>query len=215
MKYPTIDKQTFAIFKYVRHLRPYILRSHTKIIVPHTAVRALLIQKEPGDRRGNWLTTFQEYDLEIKLAKLVKGQGLCKIVAEAQDLQMEQEEGWENEVDLMQNEVLYMPTSTNSWYNDMKYYLTHKSSPNHLDSHKKRDLRLKYAEYQLIDGVLFWKNYDQVLLRFLEKDDAKHILMELHHGLVGGHFSRETTTHKVLRAGYCWPTLFKDAHAHA
>ena len=85
----------------------------------------------------------------------MKGQGLCKLAEEAQDPHMEQEEGWENEVDLMQNEVLYMPTSTNSWYNYLKYYLTHESSPNHLDAHKKRDLRLNSIQYQLIDGVLF------------------------------------------------------------
>ena len=114
---------------------------------------------------------------------------------------MEEEEGWENKVDMLQNEVLYMPTSTNSWYNDLKYYLTHGSSPNHLDAHKKRALRLKSAQYQLIDGVLFRKNYDQVLLRFLEKDDAEHILTELHDGPAGGHFSKETTAHKVLRVG--------------
>ena len=95
-----------------------------------------MIQKEPRDRRGNWLTTLQEYDLEINLAKLVKVQGLCKLATEAQDPQTK-EEGWDNEVDLLQNEVLYMPAPTNSWYNDMKYYLTHGSSPNHLDAHKK------------------------------------------------------------------------------
>jgi len=48
----------------------------------------------------------------------------------------------------------------------------------------------------------------------LEKDDAKHILTKLHDGPVGGHFSEETTAHKVLRESYDWPTLFKDAHAH-
>ena len=49
----------------------------------------------------------------------------------------------------------------------------------------------------------------------MEKDNAKHIVTELHDGLTGGHFSGETTTHKVLRVNYYWPTLFKDAHAHA
>ena len=111
--------------------------------------------------------------------------------------------------------MLYIPTSTNSWYNDLKYYLTHGSSPNHLDAPKKRALRLKSTQYQLIDGVLFWQNYDQVLLRCLEKDDAEHILTELHDGPKGCHLSGETTVHKVLRAGYYWPTLFKDTHAHA
>ena len=49
----------------------------------------------------------------------------------------------------------------------------------------------------------------------MEKDDAKHILTELHDGSTGGHFSGETTAHKVMRVGYYWPTLFKDVHAHA
>ena len=40
-------------------------------------------------------------------------------------------------VDVLQREVLYMPVSTDSWYNDLKYYLTHGSSPNHLDARKK------------------------------------------------------------------------------
>ena len=76
LKYPSIDKQAFAVFKVVKHFRSHLLRSHTKIIVPHSMVRALLIQKELGDRRGNWLTTLQEYDLEIKPTQFVKGQGL-------------------------------------------------------------------------------------------------------------------------------------------
>ena len=67
----------------------------------------------------------------------------------------------------------------------------------------------------MIDGVLFQQNCDMVLLKCLEKDDAKHILAELHDGLACGHFTRETTTHEFLREGYYWPTLFKDAHAHA
>ena len=68
LKYPVIEKQAFVVFKVVNHFRPYLLRSHTKISVPHSPVRALLIHKEPRDRRGNWLTTLQEYDLEIKLS---------------------------------------------------------------------------------------------------------------------------------------------------
>ena len=67
----------------------------------------------------------------------------------------------------------------------------------------------------MIHGVLFLQNYDKVLLRCLEKDNAEHILIELHDGLANGHFSRETTAHKVLRVGYYWPTIFKDAHVHA
>ena len=75
---------------------------------------------------------------------------------EALDPQEEEEEGWENEVDMLQRKVLYIVASTNSWYNDLKYYLTHGSSLSHLDARKRRALRLKYSQYQMIDGVLFW-----------------------------------------------------------
>ena len=49
LKYPAIDKQAFLVFKVVKHFLPYLLQSHTKIIVPHSVVRALLIKKELGD----------------------------------------------------------------------------------------------------------------------------------------------------------------------
>ena len=62
----------------------------------------------------------------------------------------------------------------------------------------------------MIDGVLLWKNYDKVLLRCLEKYDVEHILIELHDGSAGGHFSGETTAHTVFKASYYWPILFKD-----
>ena len=36
LNYPAIDKQAFAVFKVVKHFQPCLLRSHTKIIVPHS-----------------------------------------------------------------------------------------------------------------------------------------------------------------------------------
>ena len=49
----------------------------------------------------------------------------------------------------------------------------------------------------------------------MENDNAEHILTELQDSLEGGHFNGDTTAHKVLRASYYWPTIFRDAHAHA
>ena len=46
----------------------------------------------------------------------------------------------------------------------------------------------------------------------LEKDEAEKVLSELHASEAGGHFGGDTTSHKVLRVGYYWPTLFKYAH---
>ena len=73
---------------------------------------------------------------------------------------------------------------------------------------------MSLASYQIIEGVLFRKNYDGVFLRCLEHEDASKVVKELHDDLAIGNFSRDTTAHKILRAGYYWPTLFKDAHAY-
>ena len=90
----------------------------------------------------------------------------------------------------------------------------HGSSPSHLDAQKRQSLRLKFSQYQMINGVLFHQNYINVLLRYLEKDDVVQVLTKLHGGLAGKHFNKETTMHKVLREGYYWSTMFKYAHSY-
>jgi hypothetical protein len=61
----------------------------------------------------------------------------------------------------------------------------------------------------LVNSILFRQNFDGVLMRYLEKDEAEKFLLELHAGEDGGHFGGDTIAQKVLRV----PTLFRDAHA--
>ena len=57
LNYLAMDKQAYVVFKAVKQFRPYILKNRTKVIVPHPTVRSLFIQKELGERRGNWVTS--------------------------------------------------------------------------------------------------------------------------------------------------------------
>ena len=52
----------------------------------------MLIQKDLGDKRSNWVTTLQEYYLEIKPTKIVWGQGLFKLIIETIDITYENED---------------------------------------------------------------------------------------------------------------------------
>lgn len=45
----------------------------------------------------------------------------------------------------------------------------------------------------------------------MDENQAKHILSDMHKGVCGGHYTAQITAHKILRAGYWWPTLFLDA----
>src|SRR5713226_7892295 len=111
LNYPAIDKQDYVVFKAVKQFRPYILKNRTKVIVPYPAVRSLFIQKELGERRGNWVTALQEYDLEFKPMCIVKRQGLCKLMTEGKN---NEENDWENEAELHMMDVCPLLTAPDS-----------------------------------------------------------------------------------------------------
>ena len=90
------------------------------MIVPHPAVRTLSVQKELGERRGNWVTALQEYDLEFKPATIIKGQGLCKSMAQSQD---NEDDGCENEVELHMIDMCPIFIAPEPWCRGLVYYL--------------------------------------------------------------------------------------------
>jgi hypothetical protein len=78
-----------------------------------------------------------------------------------------------------------------------------------LDFKKKRTLIIKATQYQFINNVISRKNYDSMLLRCLEKQEADKVLFDLHDRPPSGHFGDDTTAHKILLVGYYWPKLFE------
>eukprot|EP00253_Pinus_taeda_P010141 PITA_10141 len=150
LNYPDVEKQAYAVFKEIKYFRPFLLKTRTKIIVLFPAVRNLLVQKDVGEKRANWITALQEYDLEIKPANIVRGQGFCKMLAGASQIS-------EN----LSEEVQICEVSLN-------------------------DVESLYANI-----IYFLKN-----------------------GPTGGHYVGDATAHKILCAGYYWPTLFKDSHSY-
>ena len=114
---------------------------------------------------------------------------------------------------LLQKEICFIPAPASSWYTNIHTYHETGSAANHLDPINKRAVRLKSAPYQLVNNVLFKKHADGLLLRCLEKEESNLVLTQLHDKPAGSHFGGDTTTHKILREGYFWPTLFKYAHA--
>lgn len=169
-------------------------------------MRQLLVQRKVGEKRAIWVTTLQEYDIDIKPAKIVRGQGFCRLLTGASNIPDHEDSdstAQVNELSIIESESQYVV---------LIFYLKNGYAPHEFKYKNKRAFRLKPKHYEIIDNVLFRKNYDFVLLRCLEKAEAQTVLKELHDGPAGGHFGGDTTTQKILHARYYWPTLFKDAH---
>ena len=75
-------------------------------------------------------------------------------------------------------------------------------------------LRIKSAKYVLMDEVLYKRGFSQPYLRCLAPDGANYVLREVHEGACVNHSRARSLIHKVVRAGYYWPTIQADAKAY-
>ena len=116
-----------------------------------------------------------------------------------------EENDWDNEVELHMVDVCPLFIAPDSCYWDLVHYFQEGYFPEHWDSKQRRALRLKSASYQIIDGILFRKKYDGVLLRCLEQEDAKKVITELHDGPTGGHFPEIQKPIRFLELGITSP----------
>ncbi|GKV01387.1 hypothetical protein SLEP1_g13944 [Rubroshorea leprosula] len=79
------------------------------------------------------------------------------------------------------------------------------------DRQEAMKLRKKASRYTLVDGVLYKRSFSLPLLRCLNPYETEYALREVHEGVCGSHVGARTLAHKVLRQGYYWPNMYKDA----
>jgi hypothetical protein len=207
LKYLMFEKQAYVLVKSLKHFRIFI--GYSKVIgyVPNSTVKDVLSQLEGLGSRGRWIAKIQEYDLEIKPTKLVKGQDLAKMLTEGNERAFDMichHNNQEISPNLLKLEQV-------EWYADIIFYLKNLTCPSHLVGHKKRALRLKSSKYVLTRDGLGWKNLDGVIHRCVDDVESKKLVDEFHVEFCE-HFAAKTTTHKILREGYYWPTIFLDVH---
>eukprot|EP00253_Pinus_taeda_P010492 PITA_10492 len=82
LNYKIMEKQAYALVKAIKDFRVHILYSHIIAYVPNAVVKDILTQEGMEGKRGKWIANILEYDIEIKPTKLIKGQGLAKLMTE-------------------------------------------------------------------------------------------------------------------------------------
>ncbi|KAK3039116.1 hypothetical protein RJ639_028862 [Escallonia herrerae] len=67
------------------------------------------------------------------------------------------------------------------------------------------------SKFTLVDGVLYKKSFSLPYLKCLSPKEADYALQEVHEGICGQHLGGKNLAHKILRQGYYWPGMQKDA----
>ena len=83
MKYNTLEKQAYSFVKALKFFIIYVLHSKVIAYVPNATIKDVLTQPNSEGKRGKWIAKIMEYDVDIKPTKLVKGQGLDKLLADS------------------------------------------------------------------------------------------------------------------------------------
>lgn len=206
LKYDATEKQAYALVKAIKNFRPYFIGDTIVAYVPTTTVKDIFTQQETTGFWCRWINKIQEFNIDIQITKWVRGQGLAKLMAE-KNLEANQINQVEHE-----NVAPICDMQACGWYKRIVEYLQAMQCPEGMPHNEKRTLKLQEIRYVIIDGELWWRNLKGLLLRCVDGDKAKDLLIEMHKGACGGHYMAKTTTHKILREGFWWPTVFKYAH---
>ncbi|XP_056688000.1 uncharacterized protein [Spinacia oleracea] len=114
------------------------------------------------------------------------------------------------EKDIPQDASLVLSTTNaDSWTKPILDYLAHETLPD--DKLKARKILFKASRYVILQGILFKRSANGMLMRCAEKTEWEGLLKQYHEGECGGHEGGRSLSTKIKRNGYYWPTMLKDA----
>ena len=77
-----------------------------------------------------------------------------------------------------------------------------------------RKMKAQASRFVLIKDVLYKRGFSRTYLKCLSHDEAYYVMREIHKGIYENHSGARLLVHKLIRAGYYWPTMLKDAQAY-
>ena len=102
--------------------------------------------------------------------------------------------------------------SKSNWPTPFISYLKTGVLPDGNDAARK--LKVQASRFVLIKDVLYKRGISRPYLRCLSHEEADYVIREVHEGICRNHSGARLLVHKLIRAGYYWPTMLKDAQAY-
>ena len=79
------------------------------------------------------------------------------------------------------------------------------------DPKEASKLRSKSARFTIHRGALYKQGFFTPILKCIAGGDVDYVLREVHEGVCGNHIGARALAGKVLRQGYYWHTVLRDA----
>ncbi|KAM1152014.1 hypothetical protein EV1_034327 [Malus domestica] len=201
LNYSTTEKELLAVVFALDKFRSYLLGIKVIVYSDHAALKYLLTKKKAKPRLIRWMLLLQEFNIEIrdkKGSENVLADHLSRLVHEEDSLPI---------LETFPDGQLRSLEVSEPWYAD----LVTKQVPSTLDKYK-HDKIINDARFYVWDDPYLWKYCpDQIIRRCVHNSEFNSILAFCHSYACGDHFGTQMTALKVLKSGFYWPTLFKDA----
>ena len=155
--------------------------------MPSAAIKDVLTQPDVDGRREKWIAKLIEFNIELKPTKLVRVQGLAKLLAEencrtldidflcsvAENGQAEEEEKTaqtEGKQSVAKNPALC------NWYPEIINFLLKLEVPLEFTQSQARTLKLRVTKFCILESLLYWRDPFGTFLRCLDKEQSNEVM---------------------------------------
>eukprot|EP00253_Pinus_taeda_P009404 PITA_09404 len=197
LRYDIMEKHAYALIKSLKAFRIYILHSKIIAYVPSAAIKDILIRPDADGRGARWIAKLIEFNIELNPTKIVRGQGLARLLTEencgAMDVNLiclNSENGQtkvEETTEPKRKQSVAENLASCDWYSKIVKFLLKLEIPPSCTQSQARTIKLKATKYCINENLLYWRDPSGVLLRCLDKEQAMEVMQQFHSNMCGGH----------------------------
>jgi hypothetical protein len=72
---------------------------------------------------------------------------------------------------------------------------------------------MKARRFTIVNGALYRRGFTLPLLKYISPEEGNYIIWQIHEGICRSHSGARILAHKVVKAGFYWPSMSKDSMA--
>ncbi|GKB02883.1 reverse transcriptase domain-containing protein [Tanacetum coccineum] len=211
--YTTTEKELLAVFFSFDKFRPYLILSKTVVYTDRSALKYLFSKQDAKPRLIIWVLLLQGFNIKIKDKKGAENLAADHL-SRLENLNMGELAEEEIADKFPDEHLMILKAKLNDeepWYADYVNYIVRKVVPPKWTPKRIKWFFSQVRNYFWDEPYAFRLCPYNVMRRCVARDEILEILAHCHCGLTRGHHTASITRRNVYKAGFYWPSIFKDA----